>query len=136
LRSNTEVEIKKDREMIAKLIGCDCKVDLVSGGLAWAPCNWIGNLSWFWVSVRSRGANRLFERLKYFSPHKKCCSGWVGSLENFTQKMYVSQFFVRSGQKIPRSKSYQSLIYCWSEVCSGWVKARPISNSNHQRFYL
>jgi len=31
--------------MISKLIDFDCKVDLVSGGLAWAPCNRVGSLS-------------------------------------------------------------------------------------------
>jgi len=48
LISKKEVESKKERVMIAKLIDCDCKVDLVSGGLAWAPCNQIGNLFWSW----------------------------------------------------------------------------------------
>jgi len=54
--------------MIAKLIDSDCKFDLVSGGLAWAPHNWIGNLSlsWFWF-----GVNRSLGRARYFSQHKK-----------------------------------------------------------------
>jgi len=41
--------------MIVKLIDCGCKVDLVSGGLAWALCNRIGNLSWFSVGVGGIG---------------------------------------------------------------------------------
>jgi len=40
---------QKRRVMITKLIDCDYKVDLVSGGLAWAPCNCIWNLSWSWI---------------------------------------------------------------------------------------
>jgi len=35
--------------LIAKLIDCDCKVDLLSGGLEWPTFNHIANLSWSWV---------------------------------------------------------------------------------------
>jgi len=40
---------KKERVIVATLIDYGCKADLASGGLAWAPCNRIRNLSWSWV---------------------------------------------------------------------------------------
>jgi len=42
-----------------KLIDCDCKVDLVSGGLGWAPCNRIGILSYSWGWVGGWGNQPL-----------------------------------------------------------------------------
>jgi len=54
-------------------------------------------------------------------------------LENFSQNYNFSVFFacdqknlIRSGQKVPRSKTGQPLIYCASKVCTGRVRSGPL----------
>jgi len=56
---------KKERVVIAKLIDCDFKVEMVSGGLAWAPCNRIGF---------GFGLGGGVGRVRVFSMHKKYLS--------------------------------------------------------------
>jgi len=54
----------------------------------------------------------------------------------FPSKLSIFQFFyplvkknlIGLGQRIPRSKSVQPLIFCGSEGCSGWVRSGPISS--------
>jgi len=67
-------------------------------------------------------------------------SGWVRSaiyslgldmdLENFSKNIN----FFPSGQKVPRSKVGQPLIYCRSKVCLGRVGSGPISSLNIKIF--
>jgi len=72
LKLRKKFEIKHRGSKAKKRESYDCKVDLVCGGLAWAPFNWIGTLSRSWIWVR--GENRLLRGFMYFSLHKKCPS--------------------------------------------------------------
>jgi len=112
LRFKTRSKAKKEREVvIANVMDCDCKVDLVSGGLAWASWNRMGNLFWSWVWVRVEGNRSLGKAFII-----ECCKVYfILTLISKLQQLWVDN------RCIPQ-KIFLSFVCIYSH--SSWIKTR------------